>query len=83
MDYETKIYLEKLIEAIDSPDWWSVIVTFIAAVVAATITYVLGKRQNQLQEQQIKLQEQQNILAKSLNHFPMIVVAHLHCSKLF
>ncbi|MBE6300194.1 MAG: hypothetical protein E7083_07715 [Bacteroidales bacterium] len=62
MDYETKIYLEKLIEAIDSPDWWSVIVTFIAAIVAAIITYVLGKRQNKLQEQQIKLQEQQNQL---------------------
>lgn len=63
MDYETKIYLDKLVEAVeklDSPDWWSVIATILAAIAAAVITYVLGKRQNELQQQQLKLQEQQN-----------------------
>ena len=44
---------------ITSPDWWSVIATFLAAFVAAWITYKFAKRQNELQEQQIKLQEQQ------------------------
>lgn len=45
---------------ITNPDWWSVIATFVAAIVAAWITYMLGKRQNKLQEQQLKLQERQN-----------------------
>ena len=64
MDYETKIYLEKLIEAVDSPDWWNVIATFVAAFVAAVITWIFGKRQEKLQQQQLKLQEQQNELQK-------------------
>ena len=44
------------------PAWWGVIATIIAAVVAAIITYVLGRRQNRLQEQQLKIQERQNDL---------------------
>lgn len=47
---------------ITSPDWWSVIATFLAAIVAAWITCKFGKRQNELQEQQIKLQKQQTKL---------------------
>ena len=47
---------------ITNPDWWSVIATFLAAIVAAWITYKFGKRQNELQEQQIKLQKQQTKL---------------------
>lgn len=54
--------MAKIVEAINSPDWWSVIATIFAAVAAAVITYVLGRRQNRLQEQQLKLQEQQNRL---------------------
>ena len=64
MDYETKIYLEKLIEAVDSPDWWNVIATFVAAFVAAVITWIFGKRQEKLLQQQLKLQEQQNDIQK-------------------
>lgn len=45
---------------ITSPDWWSVIATFITAFAAAWITYKLGKQQEKLQKQQIKLQEQEN-----------------------
>ncbi|MBR4995389.1 MAG: hypothetical protein IKW31_02170 [Alistipes sp.] len=56
MDYETKIYL---VEFITNPAWWSVIATFVAAIVAACITHKLGKRQNELQEQQLKLQAEQ------------------------
>ena len=44
------------------PAWWSVIATFIAALTAALITWILGRRQNELQKQQIKLQEQQNVI---------------------
>ena len=44
------------------PAWWSVIATIIAAFVAACITYALGRRQNELQEQQLKIQERQNEL---------------------
>ena len=62
MDYETKIYLDKLIEAVNSPDWWSVGATIFAAIAAAVITWVLGWRQSKLQKQQLKIQERQNEL---------------------
>ena len=61
MATETQI-LQELVEAVNRPDWWSVIATFVAAAVAAVITYVLGKRQNELQKQQLKIQERQNEL---------------------
>ena len=59
MDYETKIYLEKLIEAVDnlnSPDWWIIILTIanIGAFVFVAITQI------KLQRQQTKLQAEQN-----------------------
>lgn len=59
MDYETKIYLEKLVEAVNCPDWWSVIATFVAAIVAAIITYIFGKRQEKLQQLQTELLKRQ------------------------
>ena len=49
-------------EFITNPDWWSVVVTFVAATVAAVITWYLGKRQNKLQEQQLEIQAYQNEL---------------------
>ncbi|MBQ7311162.1 MAG: hypothetical protein IJW88_06505 [Alistipes sp.] len=78
MTEETNLQLNKLVESIDgvsgqlellaenasNPDWWSVVATIIAAIVAAWITYKLGKRQNELQQQQLKLQEQQNEIQK-------------------
>jgi hypothetical protein len=57
MDYETKLIVEKLIDAIHQPDWWGFGATIFVGIVAAAITYVLGKRQNDLQEQQTKQQE--------------------------
>lgn len=62
MDYETKILLNKFIEFITNPAWWSVIATFVAAYVAARITSKFSKRQTELQEQQLKIQERQNEL---------------------
>ena len=56
--------MEKFCDFITDPDWWSIAVTFFAAVVAAWITWYLGKRQNELQQQQLKLQEQQNEIQK-------------------
>ena len=47
---------------ITNPDWWSVIATIIAAVIAACITYKLGKRQNELHNQQLNIQKRQNEL---------------------
>lgn len=63
MDSNSQI-LKELVEAVSSTDWWSVIATIIAAITAAVITYVLGRRQNELQQQQLKLQEQQNEIQK-------------------
>lgn len=63
MDYETKIYLDKLIEAVDkldSPDWWIIVLTIInigAFVVVAWTQIKLQKRQEKLQQQQISLSE--------------------------
>ena len=54
--------MENFCKYITNPDWWSVIATIIAAIVAAVITYVLGRRQNELQQQQLKIQERQNEL---------------------
>lgn len=72
MDYETKIYLEKLIGAVDSPDWWSIGITAVNALIVVALTIwqlclnkkqtQIQERQNELQEQQTKLQEQQNKL---------------------
>ena len=65
MENETNILLSELVEAVEklnNPDLWSVGATVLAAVVAAVITYVLGKRQNELQKQQLKIQERQNEL---------------------
>ncbi len=59
MDYESKILLNNLIDALSNPEWWNVIATFAAAIVAAVITYIFGKRQVVLQQQHLKLQEQQ------------------------
>lgn len=54
--------MEKFCDFITNPDWWSVIATIFAAIAAAVITYVLGRRQNELQQQQLKIQERQNDL---------------------
>ena len=59
MDYETKIYLEKLIEAIDSPDWWAIGISLVVAIINLSIMFWLGWRQYQIQRQQTYLQEQQ------------------------
>ena len=63
MDYETKIYLDKLIEAVDklnSPDWWMIVLTVInivAFVFVACTQIKIQKHQTKLQEQQNKAQE--------------------------
>lgn len=56
MDYETKIYLDKLIEAVEelnSPDWWTILLTAIntiAVIVIAVAQIRLQKRQAKAQE---------------------------------
>ena len=54
--------MEMFCDFITNPAWWSVIATILAAIVAAVITYVLGRRQNELQQQQVELQRQQTKL---------------------
>lgn len=56
MDYETKLILQDLIEAVeklDSPDWWAIGIT----VVNALIMIWLGWKQYTLQKQQTNAQE--------------------------
>lgn len=60
MNYETKIYLDKLIEAVNSPDWWTIVLTIIniGAFIFVAVTQIkLQKQQTKLQEQQTKAQE--------------------------
>lgn len=60
--------MDNFCDFITNPDWWSVIATILAAITVAVITYVLGKRQNELQQQQLKLQEQQIKLQEQQNY---------------
>lgn len=53
MDCETKILLNKLVEAVDSPDWWAIGIT----VVNALMMVWLGWRQYKLQQRQVRQQE--------------------------
>ena len=60
MDYETKILLNNLVdevERLNDPDWWTIGMT----IVNALIMVWLGWRQYKLQQQQTKLQEQQTL----------------------
>ena len=52
MDNESKILIEKLIKAIDSPDWWIIGITVVNALIMAW----LGWKQFQLQKRQTKQQ---------------------------
>lgn len=66
MDYETKIYLDKLVEAVDkldSPDWWTICITSAIAIVNATIMVWLGVNQYKLQQQQAKAEEYNRYLS--------------------
>lgn len=56
--------MDKFCKFITNPDWWNVIATFTAAIVAAGITYILGKRQEKLQQQQLELQKRQTEAAE-------------------
>ena len=55
MDYESKILFNRLIEAIDSPDWWIIALTIINTIAVIGIAYM----QIRIQRQQIKLQKRQ------------------------
>lgn len=58
MDYETKLILQDLIEAVDKldgPDWWTISITIVNAIIMAWLAW----RQYKLQHQQTKLQKQQ------------------------
>ena len=53
MDYETKIYFERFIDAVNDPDWWTIGIT----VVNALIMLWLGWNQYKLQKRQAEAQE--------------------------
>lgn len=60
MDYETKIYLDNLIEAVeklDSPDWWTIGITSVITIINAAIMIWLGYNQYKLQKRQTEAME--------------------------
>jgi hypothetical protein len=60
MDYETKIYLNNLIEVVeklDNPDWWTIGVTSAITIVNAAIMIWLGYNQYKLLKRQTEAME--------------------------
>ena len=56
MDTNTQI-LQELVEAVNSPDWWTIGITSAITIINATIMVWLGWRQYKLQKQQTYAQE--------------------------
>ena len=90
MDYETKIYLEKLIEAVDSPDWWTIGITSAITIINAIIMVWLGVNQYKLQKRQTEAAEYKlyKKLAKIIKEihfeakFVMFDVSHFMVNKI-
>jgi hypothetical protein len=62
MDYETKLYLDKVIETIeklDSPDWWTIGITSVLTIINIGAFVFVAWTQIKIQKHQTKLQEQQ------------------------
>lgn len=84
MDNETKILIEKLIEAIDSPDWWIIILTVIniIAFIFVAITQIKLQKQ-QVQQQEYAIYRQMYINIDNIDTFAQTflqkVVAVLSC----
>ena len=63
MNYETRIYLDKLIEAVgelNSPDWWTIGITVVNVFIMAWLAcrqVKLQKQQNAMQQRQLQLEK--------------------------
>lgn len=57
MDYEIKILFNRLIDVIDTPDWYTIIITSIITIINAIIMIWLGWKQYKLQQKQVKHEE--------------------------
>ena len=70
MDNESKILIEKLIEAIDSPDWWIIILTIIniIAFIFVAITQIKLQKQ-QVQQQEYAIYRQMYINIDNIDTF--------------
>ena len=93
MDYETKIYLEKFIEAIEelnSPDWWTIVLTIInigAFILVAMTQIKLQRQQTRAQEYELykRLYKIVDEIYKEFNDLYVNVYAgivYLHTTKL-
>ena len=73
MDNESKILIEKLIEAIDSPDWWIIILTVIniIAFIFVAITQIKLQKQ-QVQQQEYAIYRQMYIKIDNIDTFAQI-----------
>lgn len=66
MNYETKILLNRLIEAVDSPDLLSISITIISILISGILSFLLyrltkklGEQQNTLQQNNLRIQMHQ------------------------
>ncbi len=60
MDYESKILLNNLIDAVNGTDWWIVATSFLSIVASVTVSVFLYKTSKRIGEQQNLIGEQQN-----------------------
>lgn len=76
--------MKYLCEFIANPEWWNVIATFVAAFVAAVITWIFGKRQEKLQQQQLELQKRQTeVVEYELYKRLALIIKEIHFEAKF
>lgn len=76
--------MKYLCEFIANPEWWNVIATFVTAIVAAVITYIFGKRQEKIQQQQLMLQKRQTeVVEYELYKRLAVIIKDIHFEAKF
>lgn len=76
--------MKYLCEFIANPEWWNVIATFVTAIVAAVITYIFGKRQEKIQQQQLMLQKRQTeVVEYELYKRLALIIKEIHFEAKF
>ena len=64
MDYESKILLNNLIDAVNCPDWWIVAMSFGSIVASAFLSFLLWKTTKRIGEYQNRMQQEQLLISR-------------------
>ncbi|MBS6459252.1 MAG: hypothetical protein KH375_03745 [Alistipes sp.] len=63
MDYESKILLNNLADAVCNPDWWIVATSFLGIIASLAISILLYKTTRKIGEQQNRIQREQLLIS--------------------